>query len=179
MNEERDERLFAKMEQQVSRAEIQLKGLNDRDRQWFQTMKQRRDERERLTNNFAANEKAAKDPLNATKNDRLSKLSDSKRKKLADADKKKSPAQLAKKKYKKSLETGSLLRAKAAKVQKRPQKLWSIEDTDVKRREVRKPKTSKFAQGLTDTSRKGAKRLRWDYRISVTADPDGEKEFID
>lgn len=160
MNEERDERLFAKMEQQVSRAEIQLKGLSDRDRQWFQTMKQRRDEHERLTNNFKAAEAAAKDP-NGGKPDRLSKLSDSKRKKLAAAERKKTPSQLAKEKYKKGIERGSLLRAKAVKTQKKPQKLRSIEENDDgNKRAMRKPKSSKFAQDLTDTSRRGAKRLR-------------------
>jgi len=176
LHEERDERLFAKMEQQVSRAEIQLKGLNDRERQWFQTMKQRRDERERLTNNFKANEEAAKHS-NPAKNERLSKLSDAKRKKLADADKKKSPAQLSKEKYKKGLEKESYLRAKSAKVQKRPQKLRSIDEFVANKREVRKPRTSKFAQDLTDTSRKGAKRLRHEANQFKKASANAKKKI--
>lgn len=170
MDEEREERMFAKMEQQVAKAEIQLKGMNDKDRQWFQTMKQRRDERERLTNNFKTNAQKAADGgaegenggAAKQKEDRFKKLSESKQKKITKADKKKSPSQLFKERHRQNLEKGSLLRAKAAKVQKKPQKLRSVHDPDDgPKQSARKPRASKFAQDLTDTSRRGAKRLRY------------------
>lgn len=167
MDEERDERMFAKMEQQVAKAEVHLKGMSDKDRSWFQTMKQRRDERERLTNNFKANAaKANEDDDDKSKagkkaDDRLKKLSDSKRKKAIDADKKKSPMQLSKERYRQNIEKGSLLRARAVKMQKKPQKLRAIhEPEDGPKQFVKKSRSSKFAQDLTDTSRRGTKRLR-------------------
>lgn len=167
LDEEREERMFAKMEQQVAKAEIHLKGMSDKDRSWFQTMKQRRDERERLTNNFKAAAAKANEPDDPAakaaklKEDRLKKLSESKRKKVTDADKKKTPSQLAKERYRQSMEKGSLLRAKALKSAKRPQKLRSVHDQDdAPKQSVKKPRTSKFANDLTDTSRRGAKRLR-------------------
>lgn len=151
------------MEQQVSKAEIQLKGLSDNERQWFQTMKQRRDEHERLTNKFKTSEELAKkdDKVNNNLNpDRLNKLSDSKRKKILDAEKKKRPFQTPKEKYKQGLEKSSLLRAKAMKSKKRPQKVNAVPE-EKESHPLRKARVSKFAKDLTDTSRRGAKRLRY------------------
>lgn len=172
MNEERDERLFAKMEQQISKSEMTLRGLNDRDRSWFQTMKQRKTERDRLDANFKANE-VTKGP-NAVKTEAgdkrkgatdFSKLSDSKRKKKEDAERKantsnKHPSQLAKQRYIHTKENTSLLRAKATEIALKPKRVRSIEENVVDRKSFRNKRESKFSVDLTNTSRRGAKRLR-------------------
>lgn len=169
MNEERDERLFAKMEQQISKSEQTLRGMNERDRSWFQTMKQRKTERERLDANFKASEEAkqatVKTEPGAKRKGDLSKLSDSKRKKKEDAERKastsnKHPSQLAKQRYIKSKEKTSLLRAKASKAAHKPQRVRSIEENTVERKSFKNKRESKFSVDLTNTSRRGAKRLR-------------------
>lgn len=173
MNEERDERMFAKMEQQISRSEMSLKGMNDRDRSWFQTMKQRKTERERLDANFKANETVKNAAAVKTeKGDKrkgaadLSKLSESKRKKKELAERKastsnKHPSQLAKQRYIKTKERSSLLRAKASKAALKPKRVHSIEENVFERKSVKNKRESKFSVDLTNTSRRGAKRLRY------------------
>lgn len=173
MNEERDERLFAKMEQQISKSESTLRGMNERDRSWFQTMKQRKTERERLDTNFKANEatKSVTSVKTEVGNKRkggaadLSKLSESKRKKKEIAERKastsnKHPSQLAKRRYIESKEKISLLRAKATKTAQKPKPVRSIEENVKERRSVKNKHTSKFSVDLTNTSRRGTKRLR-------------------
>lgn len=172
MNEERDERLFAKMEQQISKSEMTLKGMNDRDRGWFQTMKQRKSERDRLDTNFKANAEAktAKTVKLESGDKRkggpdLSKFSESKRKKKEAAERKastdnKHPSQLAKQRYIKSKEKTSLLRAKATKTALKPKRVHSIEENIVEKKSVRNKRESKFSVDLTNTSRRGTKRLR-------------------
>lgn len=170
LNEERDERLFAKMEQQISKSEQTLRGMNERDRSWFQTMKQRKTERERLDANFKASEDAKqastvkREPGAKRKGD-LSKLSESKRKKKEDAERKastsnKHPSQLAKQRYIHSKEKTSLLRAKATKTAHKPKRVRSIEENTVERKSFKNKRESKFSVDLTNTSRRGAKRLR-------------------
>lgn len=174
MNEERDERLFAKMEQQISKSEMTLKGLTDRDRSWFQTMKQRKTERDRLDADFKANETAknAADTVKKEPGDKrksgaadLSKLSESKRKKKEVAERKastsnKHPSQLAKQRYIQSKEKTSLLRAKATKTAHKPQRVRSIEENVYERKSIKNKRESKFSVDLTNTSRRGTKRLR-------------------
>lgn len=173
MNEERDERLFAKMEQQISKSEMTLKGLNDRDRSWFQTMKQRKTERDRLDAEFKANETAKsaatvkQEPGDKRKpgSADLSKLSESKRKKKEVAERKastsnKHPSQLAKQRYIQSKEKTSLLRAKATKTAHKPQRVRSIEENVYERKTLKNKRESKFSVDLTNTSRRGTKRLR-------------------
>lgn len=163
MNAERDERLFAKMEQQISKSEISLRGMGDRERSWFQTMKQRKTEKERLEANFKQAE-AAKNAPNDLKhkaeND-FSKFSESKRKKKEDALKKsnKTPSQLAKQKYKEKLEKVSLLRAKASKTAHKVKRIRQVDEVS-NRQSVRNKRESKFSVDLTNTGRRNAKKLR-------------------
>lgn len=170
LNEERDERLFAKMEQQISKSEMSLKGMNDRDRSWFQTMKQRKTERDRLDAEFKAKEttkSAASETGGKSKGATdVSKLSESKRKKKELAERKastsnKHPSQLAKQRYIQTKERSSLLRAKAVKTAHKPKRVHSIEDNVVEKRSVRNKRESKFSVDLTNTGRRGAKRLRF------------------
>lgn len=162
LNEERDERIFAKMEQQIAKSEITLRGLEDRERQWFQSMKQRNAEKERLTNNFKENEKAKKagDTSKRKPDSDISKLSESKRKREETAAAMKTPSQLAKERYIQKRDNASFLRAKAVKSQKKPRRLNALDDDIPQKQKIKNRKVSKFAQDLTDTSRRNAKRLR-------------------
>lgn len=173
LNEERDERLFAKMEQQISKSEMSLRGMNDRDRSWFQTMKQRKTEKDRLDNNFKAvnvakNAAEVKTEPGAKRKADYSKLSESKRRKKEDAERKagnKTPSQLAKQRFIQHKEKSSLLRAKASKTAQKPKRVHSIEENVRDRNSVKNKRTSKFSVDLTNTSRRGAKRLRYKHKI--------------
>lgn len=162
MNEERDERTFAKMEQQIAKQEMSLRGMNDRERTWFQSMKQRRNEKDRLDSNFKDAE-AAKKAASGEKvtEEDLKRLSASKRKKLEDAEKKKTPSQLAKQRVRDAQEKASFLRAKANKTAMKTKRIRQV-DAPAKQREAAKnKKTSRFAVDLTNTSRRNAKKLRY------------------
>lgn len=163
MNAERDERMFAKMEQQIAKQEISLRGMGERERTWFQTMKHRKSEKERLDNNFKAAEAAKNAPndLKRKADGDLSHLSESKRKKKEEALKKanKTPSQLAKEKYKEKIEKASLLRAKASKQQHKPKRIRQLDD-NIAKKSFKNKKESRFAIDLTNTSRRNTKKLR-------------------
>lgn len=162
MNEERDERLFAKMEQQISKHELSLKGMGDRERAWFQTMKQRKTEKDRLDNNFKANEAAKNENGKRPANDDFSKLSESKRRKKEEAAKKlnKSHSQQVKQKFREQQEKQSFLRAKATKIAQKTKRIRQVDENNTERQTVKNKHTSKFSVDLTNTSRRNAKKLR-------------------
>lgn len=167
LNEERDERTFSKMEQQIAKSEITLRGLEDRERHWFQTMKQRKEENDRLTTNFKVTEKAKNAEVTSVNGKKrkgeadISKLSESKRKKKEEAARTKTPSQVAKERIIKQREKGSLIRAKAMKSQNRQRRLNALENNDMpEKQSFKNKKTSKFSHDLTDTSRRNAKKLR-------------------
>lgn len=159
MNEERDERMFAKMEQQIAKQELSLKGMGDRERTWFQTMKHRKAEKERLDNNFKAAEAAKNNPGKRTAADDLSKLSESKRKKKEEASAKKTPSQMAKQKVREQQEKISFLRAKATKIANKTKRIRQVDEIN-ERQSVKNKRESKFSVDLTNTSRRNAKKLR-------------------
>ncbi|XP_031617925.1 probable ATP-dependent RNA helicase DDX27 [Contarinia nasturtii] len=165
LNEERDERMFAKMEQQISKQELSLRGMGDRERTWFQSMKKRKQEKERLDNNFKATE-AAKNvngKRTATTSD-LSKLSESKRKKKEEATAKKTPSQMAKQKVRDHQEKISFLRAKASKIAHKTKRIRQIDEMNNDRHMAnnKNKRVSKFSVDLTNTSRRNTKKLRYD-----------------
>lgn len=148
------------MEQQIAKSELSLRGMGDRERSWFQTMKQRKTEKDRLDNQF----KAAEAAKNATgkrpaAND-LSKLSESKRKKKEELEKKKTPSQLAKQKIRDQQEKISFLRAKASKIAHKTKRIRQVDDVQDGRKAIKTKRPSKFAVDLTNTSRRNAKKLR-------------------
>lgn len=159
LNEERDERTFAKMEQQISKHELSLKGMGDRERAWFQTMKQRKTEKDRLDNNFKAAE-AAKANGKRTAPDDLSKFSESKRRKKEEASKKANKMPTQKQKFKEHQEKISFLRAKATKIAHKTKRLRQVDEQNADRQTVKNKRTSRFTVDLTNTSRRNAKKLR-------------------
>lgn len=160
MNEERDERLFAKMEQQIAKHEVSLKGMGDRERTWFQTMKHRKAAKDRLDSKFKAAEEAKNAPEKRSAESDLTKLSDSKRKKKEEADKKQTPSQLAKQKIRQQQEKMSFLRAKATKIAHKTKRIRQVDMNNGEKQVVKTKKVSKFAVDLTNTSRRNAKKLR-------------------
>lgn len=160
LNEERDERLFSKMEQQIAKQEVSLRGMGDRERTWFQTMKHRKAEKDRLDSNFKAAEEAKNNPGKRTAIDDISKLSESKRKKKEEAEKKKTPSQMAKQKIRDQQEKISFLRAKASKIAHKTKRIRQIDEIN-ERQTVKNKRESKFSVDLTNTSRRNAKKLRY------------------
>lgn len=160
LNEERDERTFAKMEQQIAKSELSLRGMGDRERSWFQTMKQRKTEKDRLDSQFKAAE-AAKNSGKRPAETNISKLSESKRKKKEEAEKKKTPSQMAKQKVRDQQEKVSFLRAKASKIAHKTKRIRQVDDMQNARQTVKTKRPSKFAVDLTNTSRRNAKKLRY------------------
>lgn len=138
--------------------------MSDRDRTWFQTMKQRKTEKDRLDTKF----KEAEAAKNATANggvkragDDLSKLSESKRKKKEEAQKTQTPSQLAKQRFVKAKESASYLRAKASKIAHKQKRIRQIDDVSEKKQPMRNKKESRFSVDLTNTGRRNAKKLRY------------------
>lgn len=151
------------MEQQIAKQELSLRGMGDRERSWFQTMKQRKQEKERLDNNFKATEAAKNVNGKRTATTDLSKLSESKRKKKEEATAKKTPSQMAKQKIRDHQEKISFLRAKASKIAHKTKRIRQVDETNNDRHTVnnKNKRASKFSVDLTNTSRRNAKKLRY------------------
>lgn len=164
---------MAKAEQQLTKAERKLKGIKNDGREWFQTKKQREEEKERLSINSKETLKGGK-VENNNKRKTFGSNNDSnesdeeptkKKKKKQKEEKPKSPEQLAKERAMKELEKVSLVQAKLAKIKKRPGRLNAVNDNINSKQIIGggiggKKKKSKFATDLTDVGRNNAKRLR-------------------
>ncbi|XP_055905853.1 probable ATP-dependent RNA helicase DDX27 [Eupeodes corollae] len=173
LDEEQAERQLAKAEQSLSKVERKLAGAPADNRSWFQTKKQREEEKARLS---------LTDEADAKKNGKGGKPGANKRKrpeyggdgedgppvkevkKKKKEEKRKTPEQLAKERAMREVQKVTLVRAKLAKIKKRPGKLNAVNDSVHKSGDgARKPKRkshSAFTNDLTDVSRSGALRLR-------------------
>ncbi|KAH8340100.1 hypothetical protein KR067_009204 [Drosophila pandora] len=179
LEEEQAERQLAKTEQQLSKTERKLLGQSNERRGWFQTKKQREDEKARLALTPADEEKPAGPKgkgKGAVKRKRpeyggdgedgppVKELEAKRNKKKKEEPKKKTPEQLAKERAMKEIEKVSLVRAKMAKLRKRPGKLGAATESNKNAGTSRQPKRrgpqSAFTNDLTDVSRGGALRLR-------------------
>jgi ATP-dependent RNA helicase DDX27 len=174
--EERAEKELAQTENQLSKTQKKLlEGKNEtkESRQWFQTHKERMEEKERLSIRPKDPEQDAKKKQKTKKrkrgSDDESDLEDyifQKREKVV----KKKPLVVksaraqARERALKDLEAASLTRAKISKAITKPKKLRTVDDSIGKPRpEFSKPQRggSKFAFDM-DTSKKGVKKLRYD-----------------
>lgn len=172
MDEEQSERQIAKMEQQLSKTERKLLGTKLEQRDWFQTKKQREEEKERLA--LTTPDNTPKPQKGNNKNKKREYGGDGEdgppvkelnKKKKKEEPKRKTPEQLAKERAMKEIEKVSLVRAKMSKLRKRPGKLSAVSDTPVSRGNTsanpkRTGSHSAFTNDLTDVSRSGALRLR-------------------
>lgn len=177
--EEKAEKEIAQTEQQLSKTERKL-ASNKKDekisRQWFQTHRERMEEKERLSIHPAKDPdaKPKKKQKRRRGSDDDSDLEDyifHKKKQVDDSKKKKQPVQeksvraQARQRALKDLEAASLTRAKMSKSTNKLKKLRTVEDVSVRKEfgQQKKPKKSgsKFAFDM-DTSKKGVKKLRYD-----------------
>lgn len=175
--EERAEKELAQTENQLSKTQKKLlEGKNEtkESRQWFQTHKQRMEEKERLSIHPKDPDQDAKKKQKAKKrkrgSDDESDLEDYIFQKRDKTEKKKKPVVVksaraqARERALKDLEAASLTRAKISKAILKPKKVRTVDDSTGKPRpEFSKPQRggSKFAFDM-DTSKKGVKKLRYD-----------------
>lgn len=176
LDEEQAERQLAKAEQSLSKVERKLAGTQAENRSWFQSKKQREEEKARLalTEDADASKKgkAGKSSGPPAKGGNKRKRPEyggdgedgppvKEVKKKKKEEKKKTPEQLAKERAMKEVEKVSLVRAKLAKLKKKPGKLNAVNDSVVGGSAKPKRKSySAFTNDLTDVSRSGALRLR-------------------
>jgi len=150
---------------QINKTENSLKGLTAPQREWFQTMKQRKEEKERLSVNPDATTHKSKDK-SSNKNTKKRASGDhefNKKNTKKRREERKTPEQLAKARAMREIEKVSLVRAKLMKSKSRPGKLNAImEDDERPKSKMNNKRRSKFNLDLTDTSNRGSKRLRYE-----------------
>uniref|UniRef100_A0A1A9X141 RNA helicase n=1 Tax=Glossina brevipalpis TaxID=37001 RepID=A0A1A9X141_9MUSC len=176
LDEEQYERQLAKTEQQLSKAERKLLNNQNNDkRQWFQTKKQREEEKLRLqitskddTSKILKKTKKSKRPEYGGDGEDGPPVKEVNSKKKKPEVRPKTPQQLAKERAMKEIEKVSMVRAKMSKLRQRPSKLGAamegskhnnnagLNNKDNSKRQGR----SAFTNDLTDVSRSGALRLR-------------------
>ncbi|XP_011695028.1 PREDICTED: probable ATP-dependent RNA helicase DDX27 [Wasmannia auropunctata] len=154
LQEEKSEKELAKVENEANRVEKLLEEDGKERRSWFQSTKERRKEKEnlRLTKKQRKSKKNEKEPSNIVQE----------KKKKAQNDPQKDTAE---DRAKKELEKIAAYQARLAKKGNRQKKIRTVMDENnrdlTKRRSLKRPKSS-FAADLTDTSKKGVKRMRYE-----------------
>ncbi|XP_062565078.1 probable ATP-dependent RNA helicase DDX27 [Armigeres subalbatus] len=175
--EERAEKMLLQTEHQLNRTEQKLKGVvSAPSREWFQTHHERKEEKERLS------VKKSDDSEKRNKNKKRKRGDDSedefdpikyqqeKKQKLAKkkTEVNKTPNQLAKERALQELTKVSLVQAKLAKIKNRPTRVTATADNERSGKNTsntgrkNKKQLSRFEKDLTDTSKKGVKKLRYD-----------------
>lgn len=154
LQEEKSEKELAKVENEANRVEKLLEEDGKERRSWFQSTKERRKEKEnlRLTKKQRKSKKNEKEPSNIVQE----------KKKKAQNEPQKDTAE---DRAKKELEKIAAYQARLAKKGNRQKKIRTVMDENnrdlTKRRSLKRPKSS-FAADLTDTSKKGVKRMRYE-----------------
>ncbi|KAG5337858.1 DDX27 helicase, partial [Acromyrmex heyeri] len=158
LQEEKSEKELAKVENEANRIEKILKVEDGKEqRSWFQSKKERKKEKDnlRLTKKqIGKNKKHEKE---------LSNIVQEKKKKAQNEPQK----DTAEDRAKKELEKIAAYQARLAKKSNRQKKIRTVTDENVmnrdfaKKRSLKRPKSS-FAADLTDTSKKGVKRMRYE-----------------
>ncbi|XP_049789458.1 probable ATP-dependent RNA helicase DDX27 [Schistocerca nitens] len=181
LQEEREERELQKTENQVNRAEKLLKeGKGDKSqRSWFQTEKDRRLEKERLrlTDPKGGKKKrGTKRKADDSDDEREINANNEAEKKAKKGKWKETPEDRVQAEMSKI----AALQARLAKKKSRPRKLRTLVDTPSQpigqKNSSSKRKKSSFAEDLTDVSRKGAKRLRYEANFQKKMDKLNKKK---
>lgn len=176
--EEKAEKLLAQTEQQLNKTEKKLssnKMEKKQSRQWFQTHRERMEEKERLSirpKDPNASKVTKKKQKRKCGSDDDSDLEDYIFHKKQEVEKKKKPVQeksaraQARERAMKDLEAASLTRAKMSKSTNKLKKLRTVEEVSSVRKDhslsmKAKKSGSKFSFDM-DTSKKGVKKLRYD-----------------
>ncbi|XP_014366734.2 probable ATP-dependent RNA helicase DDX27 [Papilio machaon] len=174
LDEEYAEKQLNKMEKQTAKLETNLKKEKDgpqievkRQHNWFQTPKEKREEKERLALTRHPGKENLKAKGKKRKRDDDSDEDDGKKKKKKAT--KHTPKDTAEERVRKEMEKVALLQSRMAKRKKKQRRIKAVDDNDDERSQLRnnqkpknKKKQSNFANDLTDTSRAAAKRLRYD-----------------
>ncbi|XP_006618560.1 probable ATP-dependent RNA helicase DDX27 [Apis dorsata] len=161
LEEERNERELAKIENQANRAEKLLKNESNKSiqRTWFQTQKERKEEKERLSltekqSNKKEKKKSNKEPSN---------IVEEKKKKAKEPKK-----ETAEDRAKKELEKIAAYQARLAKKQNKLNKIRTIVDDDKftpNKKVLQKRPRSSFVADLTNTSKKAVKKMRYEANV--------------
>ncbi|XP_033203938.1 dead-box helicase Rs1 [Bombus vancouverensis nearcticus] len=160
LEEERNERELAKIENQANRAEKLLKNESNKgtQRTWFQTQKERKEEKEKLSLTEKLNtnkgQKQNKEPSN---------IIEEKKKRS------KEPKQeTAEDRAKKELEKIAAYQARLAKKKNKQNKIRTVVENDKfssnRKASLKRPKSS-FAADLTNTSKKAVKKMRYEANV--------------
>ena len=159
LEEERQERELAKIENQANRVERLLKDEKNtgEQRSWFQTQKERKEEKDKLS--LVEKQPKSKEKKEK-KNREPSNLVQQKKKKVSKEPKK----DTAEDRANKELEKIAAFQARLTKKKNKQKKIRAVvEDKSInnKRAPLKRPRSS-FAADLTDTSKKAVKRMRYD-----------------
>ncbi|KAE8750031.1 hypothetical protein FOCC_FOCC003155 [Frankliniella occidentalis] len=170
MEEEFQERQLNKLENQANRAEKMLKGEKSEKRDWFQSRKEREEEKDRLRlTEKPSKEKKAKPSKGEKKNPKDEKTKDKKKSKKKNVMNDDTPEGRAAK----ELDKAALLQARLAKRKTKQKKMSTVYDkasTQSENAASRKRKMSSFSTDLTDTSIKGVKRIRYEANTKKKMD---------
>ncbi|CAH2057037.1 unnamed protein product, partial [Iphiclides podalirius] len=172
LDEEYAEKQLNKMEKQTSKLESSIKKEKGplletkRQHDWFQTPKEKREEKERLALTRHQGKENPKAKGKKRKRDDGSDDEDDKKKKKKKQTKH-TPKDTAEERVRREMEKVALLQSRMAKRKKKQRRIRAVDDEDdgltARRNNARsKKKQTNFATDLTDTSRTAAKRLRYD-----------------
>ncbi|XP_038218422.1 probable ATP-dependent RNA helicase DDX27 [Zerene cesonia] len=173
LNEEYAEKQLKKMEKQTEKLEGAIKKEKTKDgpkiepqrrREWFQTPKEKREEKERLTLTKHMGKEIQKGKGKKRRRDDDSDDDGPKNKKKQT---KHTPKDTAEERVQREMEKVALLQSRMAKRKKKQPRIRAVEDDDDRPRQNRKSakpkkKQSNFTNDLTDTSKASTKRLRYD-----------------
>ena len=157
LQEELEERLLSKVENQVNRAQKKLAGNEEQRRPWFQTDKERKEEKARLS--------------------LVSKKGERKNGKGGKFKKRGVENQTPEERMQAELDRLAILQAKLSKRNLKPKKMYAIKDNaaDNQAGNNKKRKASNFTNDLCDTSRKSAKKFRYESNRRQKKKPNSKK----
>ncbi|XP_025993179.1 probable ATP-dependent RNA helicase DDX27 [Solenopsis invicta] len=169
LQEEKSEKELAKVENEANRVEKLLKVEDDKDkRSWFQSKKERKKEKEnfRLTKKQVKSKKHEKEPSNIVQE----------KKKKQNEPKK----DTAEDRARKELEKIAAYQARLAKKSNRQKKIRTVTDENnhnfAKKGALKRPRSS-FATDLTDTSKKGVKKMRYEANVKKKQNAQQKSKF--
>ncbi|XP_035730261.1 probable ATP-dependent RNA helicase DDX27 [Vespa mandarinia] len=173
LQEEKNERELAKIENQANRAENLLKGSDDKNhRSWFQSAKERKREKEKLS-------LTTKQPRKK-KNKEEKEFSNVVEEKKKNA-KKEQHKETAEDRANKELEKIAAYQARIAKQKSKAKKIRTVVDKsgyNVNNKGSKKRSRSSFADDLTDTSNKNVKRMRYEANKKQKSNPLARKSNV-
>ncbi|CAK1543490.1 unnamed protein product [Leptosia nina] len=170
LNEEYAEKQLKKMEKQTEKLEGAMKKKEDgpqveskRSREWFQTSKEKRQEKERLTLARHQGKDAQKGKKRRRDDDSDDDAPKKKKKQTKHA-----PKDSAEERVRREMEKVALLQSRLAKGKKKQRRIRAVEEDDDRPTQRKntgmkpKKKLTNFTNDLTDTSKSSTKRLRYD-----------------